>query len=662
MGTDGASRVGPDDSDPPRPEGDGMGTRWRTLVVPLVATCMLACSTGGTDDGSGEAGELREIDLPEVSAGAVEELAAAGIAVHADDGSGPLAEVAGPVSPVGLWAWQARNLELEWRAGSGVDPEVLDLALGEGPPPPEGVTATPTELVLGWAAELDTPAAAYARDLLGDDADPGRPVPQLVLVLFASDVATAAAELPVPTEPLAPDDAGGAGGAEGAEPPALRRPAPAPATQAPGGPCSRVIDGVNKVVASVFDAVGRLARPPLVRTGFGLFDKLVNGLAKIVVGGVNLVIDGIHFVVENGVRLVIGEVMAHVGRIAGAAVTISQVVALVQPWTLHVAADPALVEAPGGGAAVARVELGGIDEWPDWAADCAGRAGVTLPPLRPEGNPVTWAVPPDPRIAPGEVDTRLREGGTAAYPFTVVADPPGRGRTTEVDDIDARATVQRDDTARLHEAFTDLVRNELNRLVPPVGTLISGLVMPLVRPWIDAAFQSLAELRNVSGRTLLTIRYGVPDEPPDPDPAAGGAPAAGGGSGTWTGDVCSLVPDGEINAALGIQINWVPPQNPGWCVKYMNGGILGLTEAVWLSVGSDGGPGPRMALDDPEANNYRPVDLDGRRAVWSNVGLGFFFEHDGVAWSVGVYRSGVSGILEDHLAVARIMIDHLEDD
>ena len=202
------------------------------------------------------------------------------------------------------------------------------------------------------------------------------------------------------------------------------------------------------------------------------------------------------------------------------------------------------------------------------------------------------------------------------------------------------------------------MRRELDHLLPPAGTVLSALVLPIVRPWIDAAFASLTHFRDASGRTLLTIRYGVPDEPPEGAPPGDGD---GGGRATWTGDVCTLVPDGEVNEALGIQINWVPPQNPGWCVKYMNGGTLGLTDAVWLSVGRDGGVGPERSLADPEANNYTPVDLDGRRAVWSNVGLGFVFEHDGIVWSVLVARSGVPGILEDHLAVARLMIRHLED-
>ena len=692
MGTDATSRAGPDDSGRRATHRDGMGKRWRRWIVPVLTTCVFACSTGGdaSSDGSGASGDL---ELTEVSPEVVERLAEAGIAVHADDGSGPLVEVAGPVSPVQLQAWQARNLELEWRAGSGLDPELLDAALTEGAAPPDGVTATPSDLILGWAQELDTPAAAYAREVLagdgadedgdqapggdeagepgqGDDADPaGRPIPHLALVLFASDVATAAAELPEPTEPLAPDGDGDVG-ADAGGPPGLRRQgtdhaAPPSPVQNRTGPCSSVIDGIDRVVAAVFDAVGRLAQPPAIRTGFGLFDQLVNGLARIIVGGINVVVDGIHFVVENGVRIVIGEVMRYVARIAGIAATISQVVSLVRPWALRVETDPLVVEAPRSGVATARIELGGLDEWPAWATDCAERAGVTLPPLRPQGNPVTWVVAPDPRIASGQIDTQLQEGGTASYRFTVIADPPGRGRLTEVDDVPARVTVQRDDTTELHDAITDLVRRELERLLPPVGTLVSNLVLPVVRPWIDQALDVLAHLRDVSSRALLVIRYGVPDPdqpPPGSDEGAGSGGSGPSGSGQWTGDVCALVPDGEVNEALDIQINWVPPQNPGWCVKYMNGGTLGLTDAVWLSVGVEPGEGPRRVIEDPESFNSRAVDgLDCCRAVWSNLNLGFHFEHDGVVWSVGVYRSGTSGILEDHLAIARIVIEHLED-
>jgi hypothetical protein len=101
-----------------------------------------------------------------------------------------------------------------------------------------------------------------------------------VLILFASDLAIVGESLP---EPAVSQLQGWA------HQPAARTAVAAPAQV---GVCSSVIGFVNGVIASVFNAIGHLRAPPALHTGFSLFDNLVNGVAKVVVGGVNAVIDG----------------------------------------------------------------------------------------------------------------------------------------------------------------------------------------------------------------------------------------------------------------------------------------------------------------------------------------------------------------------------------
>jgi len=203
--------------------------------------------------------------------------------------------------------------------------------------------------------------------------------------------------------------------------------------------------------------------------------------------------------------------------------TVAIVVSAIRPWTVKVEADPPNVEAPGGGTLRATVDLGGFDEWPPAVADCANAAGATLPPLRPSGHPVTWSVPGAGLIATDSADPSLRPDGSALYTYHVIKEPPLPNGPNVVEEIRVRATVKRDDFDRLEKQLVELIRRELAQLLPPVGSVVTPLVMPIVQPWIDRAFAALSRLRDVYGVTRIAVRYPDPNQPPPTTAAASNA-------------------------------------------------------------------------------------------------------------------------------------------
>lgn len=240
----------------------------------------------------GEAAEDRVLEL-------VGQLATARIEVLADPATDPLVPIAEPRSPMRLLAYQVAAMELELRNGAGIPIDELDAAVGFASDVDDGVgagdvvAATPSAVITVWMDVGGTPASMLAVELVGGAgdqsvADLGLDVlPQIVLVLFASDIAIVGASLPEPTEQSP------SGWSESDE----------PARPAQTGLCSSVIGFVNGVI-------GHLRNPPLVNTGFAPFDLLVNGVGKVVVGGVNAVIDGANFVISNTVWIAIGTVMS----------------------------------------------------------------------------------------------------------------------------------------------------------------------------------------------------------------------------------------------------------------------------------------------------------------------------------------------------------------
>lgn len=301
------------------------------------------------------------------------------------------------------------------------------------------------------------------------------------------------------------------------------------------GPCSTVVDFVDRVTAAVFNAIGHLRELPQI-TGGGFLGRLINTIGKVLVGGANVVIDGAHFVVRNVGRVAIATVLAPVAKIAGIAGTIALITSAVRPWTVVMSADPRTnrkaigTEAPLPGTITARVDLGGLDEWPPFLTDCAQAAGVTLPPLKPAGNPVNWSLTETTAglVNVGDKQPTLDADSIATATYRTTVEPKYRNATDHVGHLVATATIQRDDVTKLQEALTTLLRDGLTSLLPPVGDIVVPLVLPFVQQTIAKAFEVLTHLRDVGNIIAVPISYhtGDEEEPETGEPTSSTPPEA----------------------------------------------------------------------------------------------------------------------------------------
>jgi hypothetical protein len=163
--------------------------------------------------------------------------------------------------------WQVRNLSLEVEHGGGMTGTDLDATIVAGST--ESIEVTSSGLIAGWAEHGESAAMNLAAELLGESVDqPEQAVfPDLVLVLFAADVATIASALPEPTGDPQRHVGSGTDRTLTAQPAADWRPAVRPTSVAsrvtPAQPaastlCSTVLDFVHLTIASVFNAIGHL--------------------------------------------------------------------------------------------------------------------------------------------------------------------------------------------------------------------------------------------------------------------------------------------------------------------------------------------------------------------------------------------------------------------
>jgi hypothetical protein len=299
--------------------------------------------------------------------------------------------------------------------------------------------------------------------------------------------------------------------------------APAADTTGPSltqAPCSAVLGFIDKTIADVFNAIGHLPYPVTYEND-GWFTRFLKAVGTVLAAGANFLIDQAKLVISKTVSVAIKPILNMVAQIAGVVGTVAVVVSAVTPWTMTLTADPATnrkgiePEGPREGTVTATIDLGGLDQWPTYLADCAARAGATLPPLKPAGNHITWDITGARTGLAylGDGDTALRDDATAhtQYITAVERKRPNARRTTGI--VLITATVQRDDLTKIQNQFEDLVHRNLRSLVPPLGSIIDDVAWPVVQPWVDRAFDTLSHLRDVTGGVSIPISYHVAGEP-----------------------------------------------------------------------------------------------------------------------------------------------------
>lgn len=441
---------------------------------------------------------------PDVEDATIEILARSGIPTYdAPDAPEPIEPISGPESPMALLRDQVRAIALEAWAGSGYSGADLDALV---PATPD--LASGAEVVAGYVAGVDTEGARIARLLVPEPGwtDPTRlVVPQLVLVLLVSDVArdqaataaaaarpasAVAAPQPVRVAALAIHDAAANGDG-------LRT--------AAGGPCSAVIGFIDSVLTKVFDAL-RL----------GQSDSTAG---QIVVSIWNVVVSIAEGAARSLIKQITQPVLDLIAEVAATVGLASMIVSAIRPWTLTVTADPAVAVKGIGGAPgqegrwVARVDLGGFDEWPEEIQDCATQAGRPLPNLKPVGAPVTWSVvaqQPGGLVIEGKGEEKLDKDGIARFPWTTGIDDVPEPYQERPGWIGVTAHVDR-------PAIKELRQLAIDELLSHIPTLVRSTVVPYVRPIIERVTSQLDTLLSAQTSGQGVVIYHVPDETPDPD-------------------------------------------------------------------------------------------------------------------------------------------------
>lgn len=464
------------------------------VVVAVVACTAPSDDPAPRDEPGSEAAAPGTEDAPRVSpaiedADVVEAVTSAGIRIVAADGSTAYGAVA-PASGIEMTQEQLTGLLAQAEARSGTVGATLDGLIH---------TAIPlSAFLVGYARGAHTPAARMVSKMLeGQDlTHPARVVfPALVTLLFAADLAHAAGD---------PDAV-----------------ALAPSAYGDDGLCSGVSAAITRGVNEIFDAL-HINHVDLPKTGVGLLDDILQGMANLVVDGVNIVIEAGRILVLGVVKYVIEEVLSIVAKVAAIAAMVGGFAQYIRPVTLAVGFDPTQAEKgvqpnPVTATLTASTDLGfGNVDWPPWFRDCAKEAGVSLPELKPVGEHVRWKLEGDPDLLqsskPGQ-DT-LGNGGegiaTATWELVTGTEAPGLTGTKESRNASVTANVER---TKVKELLQTLVALAGRWLAGPLPGFIRKPLEDAVSKGVSSLLEKFVKLLDLTTTRLIAISYHEPGKP-----------------------------------------------------------------------------------------------------------------------------------------------------
>lgn len=473
-------------------------------------------------------------------------LARSGIGTYESPGAvAPILPIEGAESPVRLLRDQVRAMALEaWGSGGILGADLDELVPAE----PDLVPAS--WLVAGYVEDGDTRGAEVARLLVGRQ-DWGRSewvvFPQLALILFTSDMAL--------------DAMAQAGVAREAPGPAAVAMA-AQVRTAQGDLCAAASDFIDSAISRVFEAL-KLTESEGVG---GLFSSIWNFAVSIAEG-----------VARAIVKAFSETVLSFIGHVAAVIGIVVQAVSFVRPWTVSVSVTPGGLSkglnAPGEpGQLVARVDLGGYDDWPPILKSCAKAIGRELPNLKPEGATVTWGPilqRPGGLVVPGAQEPRLGASGAARWDFVTGTDrlaPP----------VEPRQGLIRGDVTVVRPQLDTLRSIAIEELLGPLPDVVKGVLRPWVQDAVKQVSSGLDQLLSTHGFGFGDITFHVKkDEPSAGQPGEPPAPPA---------------------AATGQRALWVHYDRPGLADALLPGRVLELYTCTgvygqWWGVMAVGGIG-----------------------------------------------------------------------
>lgn len=470
-----------------------------TLSCAAIVSCHSLTSKrgAGTVDGGGTAAldaspEGASTVAPPLSV-TVADLAAAGLSVFADASqAGPMIPATTAIDPspfhVLLDQADAMTREVAARQGMlGSDIDGLIVVAADLPPA--------SYFLAGYVSAAGTPGAALARRVMGAQDWAHAPAviyPSLVFALFAADAARYGNAL-----------AGAQTTGTAAQPFSL-----------PPGLCSDVKNFIDGTISGFFDALGHLEAPKIPSSGIGIIDWFGSGLQAALdlsASVINGVIDAGRFVVVQGVKAATQPLLDAIATVAGPIGVAVEIVNVLRPWTMQMDAEPEQTDKgvdPGPGAPgrlTGTVTLpGGLDEWPAFIVDCAKVAGVTLPPLKPVGAPITWRVAQNPdalivQTAGAPVVLDDKASASIAYVTTTESATAARGTRLE-GRVKAEIIVRRKEIADLQKTVADAVFAQIPGLIRPI-------VESVLRPSVTAVLALPPTLLDTHGYESLVVNY-----------------------------------------------------------------------------------------------------------------------------------------------------------
>jgi hypothetical protein len=186
----------------------------------------------------------------------------------------------------------------------------------------------------------------------------------------------------------------------------------------------------------------------------------------------------------------------------------SEIASLARAWSVKIDAAPGATrfgvdEEIVEGSVTARLDFGGLTEWPPDLVSCAAAAGVPLPPLTGKGEPVTWETTESPvsLIERGQESAEIDGDGEASLAYVTntesrAAAEEGAERTGR---LIVKATVERTNLEALRVLLVEAFYARM-------GT--NPVILAAFNEWaLPTLIDAFAPLTRVTGTGIVPVVY-----------------------------------------------------------------------------------------------------------------------------------------------------------
>jgi len=429
----------------------------------------------------------------------IEALALVGVGTYASpDDDESIVPVTGTPSPLKYLLWHARTMAVELSCRNGLTGAELDSLLNEFQ---SGIR--PSVLVGGYAKAVNSPGADIARGLLGkrdwSHRDEIR-LPALVQALVAGELLRDLASGSAQAHRQALTFLGSDRVATGVN---VRRQT--------GPLCQQISIFVTTMLAGVARTL-EFGTDPALHSPF--FTDLWIGMVSIGEAA------------RTGLTDLTQENIAEIISVVTTVVVATQVLGLVQPWSVHVRPDPTRTRFGVGaelvsGSIFADVISSGQEDWPEDLRACAAEAGIDLPSVEDAGANSHWDVRESPIdlisglaiFGPGEGDNPT---ATRIAMYTTNQEPAEVATHQETDgEVDVTVSILRHD-------LDDLRAKLLDALLPTLPEFITNTLVPVLA--VGIATDLIPRLRTAAiatGSASIVVTYHDPESDATPAPESG---------------------------------------------------------------------------------------------------------------------------------------------